>query len=281
MKSFISCLFAAAVCTLGSSSLFAQDALPAVSLGDPIPIYDSNVVQTTGSCNACAARISVQPCCEQAKPCSTCSTCPSCAIAARPAPCKAWELPKVFHRAPASTPCSTCSTPAPAPCKTCSAPAPVACNTCATKPVCHVAKPAPCSTCSTPTPAPCKVAAAPCATCAKAAPAPCSTCGCNTCAHKTEHSRPILDALKRLFASPGHHAAPASSTCSTCSTCQSSAPVSSVPIQTVPTQPAPATIPQQISYQNSSPMPVNAAIAPYAPQATYSIPVGESIVPIR
>lgn len=323
MKSVCRCLMTSFACLLTATSLFAQGVMPAVSLGDPFPAYqsDPNLTLVNGtSCNSCAAKLDFQACCEPAKACAggcketiVSVACPSCAIAAKPAPCKACDITKHFHRAPAATcntcaaapaPCSACAAaPAAAPCSTCAPkPAPVACSPCETKrPVhhhvaapacapCAVAKvhaPAPCTTCTAPKAAPCSSCAPvakACDTGCKAAPvATCDACKvndpCKAHAHKTVHSRPILDAIKNLFGTHTSHAHAAPASCSTCAAAAQTAPaITSMPVQPTTVQPV-SLSPQTATFQNESSestAPVPAALAPYTPQTPFS-----TAVPVR
>jgi hypothetical protein len=302
MKSLTTYLCGSALCLWTTASLFAQSVVPAVSLGDPIPAYqpDHNLVRVSGSsCNTCAASIGFQACCEPAKvvsvPCDckaapACNTCsapacsapacsaPACAVAAKPAPCKACDVPKLLqHHARPAAPCATCAAPAPAhafdfkklfsfhnpapaTCNTCATPAPAACSTCAPKPDCQVAKPAPCNTCPAP------------------APAACATSDACKTTHKHEYRRPILETIKGLF---GSHAAPSKTDgCSTCSTCAPTAtPVPAVARQSTPM--TSSTVPAQgVSYYRPIESSVPAALAPYSAHGSYSTAIPPAEVSI-
>ena len=201
MKSFATYLLTASAWTLATVLAFAQDVVPAVSLGDPIPSYqaDPNVVPVSGlgsifsshgsSCNGC--KLDFQPCnnpngCKDiivSVPCpgGDCGKAPSCATCAKPAPCKACDIVKHVHR-PIAQPCTTCTAPKAAPaCSACTTPArvPAACNQCETKKFFHHTPAiAACTTgCSAPKAAPaCDACSAKTSIFHHHKPAACNTC---------------------------------------------------------------------------------------------------------
>lgn len=251
MKSPLNFFFRSAASYLLAVGMAAgQHAAAAVTLGDPIPVSDNdpNIVQVSGSsCGRGCVKLDFQACdkgcggCKETVvtlPCP-CERAPACSIAARPAPCKACELPKFFQRASG---CHACVQPAPAACAPC-AKAPAACAPCEAKPI-H--RPAPAC-------APCAAKAPTCA------PAPaCAACGPVDPCQTPKHSRPVLDLLGKLFSNGGHHQAAAAS-CSTCTTCTPApaAPPASPPI--------PTAIPASLATPDAAPVP--AALAPYAPRS--------------
>jgi hypothetical protein len=265
MKSFATSLFAAAVGLLMSANSFAQDIVRAISLGDPIPVFqaDPNIVPVNGSsCSSCSAKSESNACRAPANACANgrekivpvaCSgdckaQAPACAVAAKPCPCKACEIVKqVCH-------------------------APIAC----------------CSACAAARPAPIKIAAKPCDTgCAK--PSHVSCASCDSCgngpsgvphmhaqAAKRESSRPILDGLKNFFSGHAFQTASAKSEPQIAPLVTLANPI---PVESVTTLPQPAS--HQLPAQ--PPIQVPAALAPFASQAPFStsVPQVDTNAPAR
>lgn len=241
MKSLTTCTFASAGVLLAFSSLFGQNVIRAISLGDPIPAYqpDPNLIRVDNtSSNGALVTLGFQPCPEPVQGCgckeclvnftcpATCGTAaPACAVAAKAAPCAACDIVKNFHRASSA---ANCSCPTPVAYKPCPAPS-----------------------------------------AAGSACAPCSA----SCAHvrKIEYPRPILAAVKNFVSGIGHSTAPAKAEiCTACVAIRNAPATIAVPTQPLPTQP-PDMLPQAVSYQNpmQSTTPVPAALAPYTPQTPY------------
>ena len=269
MKSFTACLFASVVVVTTSNSIFAQNVIRAISLGDPIPAFqpDPNLIRVSNSsCNG--VTLGFQACCEPAKGCGdckdpivnvpcagNCKAAPSCACAVKAAPCKVCDIVKLFHRAPSACPCAQGKPMAAVP-VVC---APVSCAPIHAKAVGQVDKSVACTSCN-----------------------PLKAYG-----QKVEYPRPILTAVKSLFNGIGRQTAPAKTEYAATYVAGSAGAISpvtlSAPIPTFPME-APTVLPQtspvESPIQYTTPVP--AALAPYTSQAPFSTAVpsaGANLVP--